>query len=159
MTGVQTCALPILVKELIESSASGKAIVFCPFRSVVTYVADKLRAAGYRVAIVRSEVTKRERDKIFADFQTHGTLDVIVAIPSCMSHGLTLTAASSIIWYAPIASNDVFEQANGRVRRPGQKHKCVLALISGSPIERRYYKRLRDKQSSQGVLLDLLRGR
>lgn len=146
-----------VVKELIEESTSKKAIVFCPFRSVVKFVADQVTKAGWKVGIVDGSTSKRERDWIFQKFQKTQELDVIVAIPSCMAHGITLTASSTIIWYAPVTSNEIFTQANARCHRPGQKHKCVVAMVSGTPIERRFYKRLKDKQSSQGVLLDLLR--
>lgn len=145
-----------VVQELVEESTSGKTIVFVPFRAVVKYVADKLRKAGYTVATVDGGTGKRERDQIFSQFQAGKELQVIVAIPSCMAHGITLTAASTIVWYAPVTSNEIFTQANARCHRPGQKHKCVVAQIGGTPIERRYYKRLKDKQSSQGLLLELL---
>lgn len=146
-----------VVKELIEESSSGKAIVFVPFRSVVAYVTDKLRKAGFAVESIDGSTSKRDRDQIFSRLQTSNDLNVIVAIPSCMAHGITLTAASTIIWYAPVTSNEIFTQANARCHRPGQKHKCVVAQIAGTPIERRYYRRLKDKQSSQGLLLELLR--
>ena len=146
-----------VVQELIEESASGKAIVFCPFRAVVKYVAEQMAKAGYSVASIDGGTPKGERDRIFSQFQQGKDLQVIVAIPSCMSHGITLTAASTIVWYAPVTSNETFTQANARCHRPGQKHKCVVAMIGGTPIERRYYKRLKDKQSAQGLLLELLR--
>jgi SNF2 family DNA or RNA helicase len=146
-----------VVKELIEESTSDKAIVFVPFRSVVGYLTEKLRKAGYKVESIDGGTSKKERDRIFTEFQQGKELQVIVAIPSCMAHGITLTAASTIVWYAPVTSNEIFTQANARCHRPGQKHKCVVAQISGTPIERKYYKRLKEKQSSQGLLLDLLR--
>ena len=146
-----------VVKELVEESASGKAIVFCPFRSVVAYVTQQLRKTGHTVASIDGGTSKSERDRIFSQFQSGQDLQVIVAIPSCMAHGITLTAASTIIWYAPVTSNEIFTQANARCHRPGQKHKCVVAMIGGTPIERKYYKRLKEKQSAQGLLLELLR--
>ena len=145
-----------VVKEIMEQSASGKSIVFVPYVSLVKYVAGELTKAGYKVEYIFSETTKKERDRIFRAMQA-GELDAIVAIPSCMSHGITLTAASTIIWYAPIPDNGVFSQANARCHRPGQKHKSVVAMIWGSPIERRYYRRLKDRENSQGILLDLLK--
>jgi len=78
---------------------------------------------------------------------------IIVAQPASMSHGLTLTAASSIIWYAPLPNNEVYEQANGRITRPGQKYTTVIAHIESTPEERRIYYRLKNKQKMQGLLL------
>jgi SNF2 family DNA or RNA helicase len=73
-----------------------------------------------------------------------------------MSHGLTLTAATTIVWYAPVHSNEIYEQACARVRRPGQTKKTVIVHIAGTPVERIIYKRLATKQSMQGVLLDMV---
>jgi SNF2 family DNA or RNA helicase len=74
-----------------------------------------------------------------------------------MSHGLTLTAATNIIWFAPIYSNDVYEQACARVRRPGQTKTTVIVHLAGSEIERRIYQRLQTKQKLQGLLLDMMK--
>jgi SNF2 family DNA or RNA helicase len=145
-----------VVEELVEESEA-KVLVFVPFRSAVTYVTAHLEKAGYNCAHITGETKKSERDDIFQRFQSGSELRVIVAIPSCMSHGLTLTAASTIIWYGPITSNEIFEQANGRVRRPSQTKRTVIAEISGSTIEARYYTRLRDKQDTQGTLLDIIK--
>jgi SNF2 family DNA or RNA helicase len=81
---------------------------------------------------------------------------VLVAQPAAMSHGLTLVAANTIVWYAPVTSNETYEQANGRITRPGQKHQQFIINIEGTAIERKIYDRLRNKQKTQGLLLDLV---
>jgi SNF2 family DNA or RNA helicase len=73
-----------------------------------------------------------------------------------MSHGLTLTEASTIIWYAPVSSNDTYEQANGRITRAGQKYTANIIHLAGSAVERKTYKRLEQRQTTQGVLLDMI---
>ena len=74
-----------------------------------------------------------------------------------MSHGLTLTAATTIVWYAPVHSNEVYEQACARVRRPGQTRSTVIVHLAGTEVERKIYKRLQEKQSMQGLLLDMVK--
>lgn len=140
--------------RLVQESQA-KTIVFVPFVSSVTMVAEYLRKHKLSVGIIHGGVSKHERNEIFTDFQ-RGSLQVIVAQPAAMSHGLTLVAASTIVWYAPTNRPDVYEQANGRITRPGQKHNTLIAHIEGTPIERRMYKRLQDKQAMQGVLLDMV---
>jgi SNF2 family DNA or RNA helicase len=71
-----------------------------------------------------------------------------------MSHGLTLTQANMIIWYAPVTSNDIYTQANGRITRPGQLNKQFIIHIEGTEIERKIFSRLKSKQNMQGILLD-----
>lgn len=146
-----------VVKEIIEEAAA-KVIVFVPFKSAIPVIEAALQAEGYTTASISGDVSKRDRDRIFHDFQSEKDPHVLVAQPAAMSHGLTLTAANVVCWYAPITSNDIFEQANARVARPGQKHTTLIAMIEGTPVERRIYERLQGKQKMQGTLLDMVRG-
>ena len=82
---------------------------------------------------------------------------VLVAQPGAMSHGLTLTAANTIVWFAPITSNETYLQANARITRPGQKVNQLIVMIEGTVMERRYYQRLKDKQKVQGLFIEMVR--
>ena len=144
-----------MILEIVES-ATTKTIVFVPFRSSVTSYSEFLRAAGISVECIHGGVSKHERDTIFSNFQKHDEPRVIVAQPAAMSHGLTLTAANTIVWAGPVTSNEVFEQANGRITRPGQKHQQFIITIEGTAIERKIYERLKNKQKTQGLLLDMV---
>ena len=145
-----------VLKELIEES-EGKVLVFVPLTGVLEHLIDEL-SPHWECAAIHGGTSKTDRDEIFGTFQKTNRIRVIVANPSTMSHGLTLTAATTIIWYAPIHSNDVYEQACARVRRPGQTRTTVIAHIAGSDVERRIYKRLQGKQRLQGTLLDIMKG-
>lgn len=144
-----------VVKEIIEEAGT-KIIVFVPFKGVLKYVAEEL-AQDFTVGVISGETPKAERDKIFYSFQQEADPRVLVAQPAAMSHGLTLTAANTVVWFAPVTSNEIYEQANARVTRPGQKHTQFVVNIEGSDVERRIYARLRDKQKMQGLLLEMVR--
>lgn len=144
-----------VLEEVVEES-EGKVIVFVPLTAVLENVAARL-SKRWSVAKVHGETPKSERDQIFSNFQKSDDPHVLVANPGTMSHGLTLTAATNIVWYAPIYSNDTYEQACARVRRPGQTRTTVIVHIAGSEIERRIYQRLQGKQKLQGLLLDLMK--
>lgn len=145
-----------VVFEVVEEAGT-KVIVFAPFVSAVKLVAEFLRKKGVTVECIYGEVPKAERDRIFSAFQRAENPKVLVAQPVAMSHGLTLTAASTIVWYAPITSNDTFVQANGRITRPGQKHSQLIVMLEGTEVERKYYARLQRKQRVQGALLETIR--
>jgi SNF2 family DNA or RNA helicase len=145
-----------VLKELIEES-EGKVLVFVPLTGVLEHLMTEL-STDWECAAIHGGTPKAERDEIFGDFQKSDRYKVIVANPATMSHGLTLTAATTIIWFAPIHSNDIYEQACARVRRPGQTRTTVIAHIAGSDIERRIYKRLQTKQKLQGSLLEIMKG-
>lgn len=145
-----------VVNEIVEEAGT-KVIVFVPFVSSVATVSNYLKAQGHTVECIHGSVGKSERDRIFTAFQKTPDPRVLVAIPGAMSHGLTLTAASTIVWYAPITSADTFTQANGRITRPGQKQNQLIVMVEGSDIERKYYARLEKKQNTQGTLLEAIR--
>ena len=145
-----------VLREIIEES-EGKVLVFVPLTGVLEHLATEL-SKEWTVACVHGGVSKSNRDEIFSNFQETIDPHVIIANPATMSHGLTLTNATTIVWYAPIHSNDVYEQACARVRRPGQTRTTVIVHIAASDIERKIYSRLQKKQKLQGSLLEIMKG-
>lgn len=142
----------------IITEAAAKTIVYVPFRSTIELVREHIQASGFTCAVINGGVSKHARDDIFSAFRRERDPQVIVAQPAAMSHGLTLTEANVIVWYAPIASADIYEQANARITRPGQKHNQLIVNIQGSPVEARVYRRLKEKNGVQGILLDMIGG-
>lgn len=144
-----------VVKEIITES-EGKVIVFVPLTGALQHLADEL-SSDWETAVIHGGTAKRDRDEIFGQFQNTANIRVLVANPATMSHGLTLTAATTIVWFAPIHSNEIYQQACARVRRPGQKRTTVIVHVAGSDIERRIYQRLEKKENVQGTLLDMMK--
>lgn len=131
-----------------------KVIVYVPYVSTIKMISEAVSKAGHTCDVIYGGVTKKNRDEIFGNFQKATNPRILVAQPAAMSHGLTLTKASTIVWYAPVMSNETYEQANGRITRPGQKNNQFIIHLEGTPIETKIYRRLKEKQSLQGVLLD-----
>ena len=146
-----------VVLEVIEEAPS-KVIVFVPYVSAVKALMEFLQAKGIDSAAIHGSVSKHQRDEIFHGFQRMDSPRVLVAQPAAMSHGLTLTAASTIVWYAPGVPNEIFQQANARIVRPGQKLNQLIVMIEGSIYERKRYKDLETQQNTQGLLLKLVQG-
>lgn len=141
-------------KNIIDDSL-GKVIVFANFTHAATELYEKLKKSKYDCELVTGGTSKKERDRIFASFQNDDSPKVIVAHPQCMSHGLTLTAASTIVWFTPTTSLETYEQANARITRPGQTHKGLILHLTSTALERKLYNRLRQKAKTQGALLEL----
>lgn len=139
----------------IVASTDRKVIVFAPFVHALNGIATRLTSEGYDTRQVSGDTPKSERDDIFNLFQSTQSIKVITAHPQCMSHGLTLTAADTIIWAAPITSLEIFLQANARIRRVGQKHKQQVIMLQGSDVEKKAYARLRSKEHVQNLLLEM----
>lgn len=141
--------------RVIEESAS-KTIVFVPLTGALNQLAEYL-GQHYKVAVVQGATPKAQRDDIFYRFQSTDDVDVLVAQPGCMAHGLSFTAASTTIWFGPIDSANIYQQANERTPRPGQKLQTHIVHLQGSPVERAMYAKLAKREDAQNILLDLFR--
>ena len=82
-------------------------------------------------------------------------LRILIAHPGCLSHGLTLTAANTIVWWSPTTSYEQYLQANGRITRPGQTEKTLVVHLAGSAVERRMYAKLEKNEDVQNTLLEM----
>lgn len=157
----KTDAAPRLtvLKEVIDE-AGAKIIVFAPFTSVVDmlYLALKETYGEETVARVYGSTSQSSRAEIFRRFESESEPRIIVADPGTMSHGLTLVAASTIVWFGPTDRLETYAQANARIHRPGQTRKTLIVRLASTAIVREIYKRLEEKQSLQGVILKLAEG-
>lgn len=142
------------VKEVIEE-AGEKVIVFVPLTGTLNMLEREL-SKRWSTGVVNGAVSSKKRDVIFHDFQHSKDPRVLIAHPATMAHGLTLTSASTVIWYGPITSNEQYVQANGRIERIGKKHVSNVVHIEATELEHRMYHRLANKQKLQGLLLDLI---
>jgi SNF2 family DNA or RNA helicase len=138
----------------IESSAD-KVLVFAPFKHTLMGISQALFGAKIDHAVVSGDTPPKRRNEVFAAFQQTSKYKVIAAHPQCLAHGLTLTAATVIIWFAPIVSLEIHQQANARIRRVGQTKKQLIMHYQATPVERRIYSLLRRNQNIQNRLLEL----
>jgi SNF2 family DNA or RNA helicase len=133
-----------------------KALIFVPFRHSLPFLRKYIEVSlKMTVGVVYGDVSVAARTDIFKRFQ-HGDLNIILAHPGTMAHGLTLTAAHTVIWWAPCDDYEIYEQANGRITRPGQRNIQTIVHLSCSEIENIIYKRLQNKEKMQGALLELM---
>lgn len=145
-----------LVCELIEQ-ADKKVIVFANYKWLIRALAEVI-SNFFTVATISGDTPKGERDATFAAFRRSKDPHVIIAHAGTMAHGLTLVEADTIIWYGPTLSSELYEQANARIRRPGQKNHTHVIHIESTSVERIAFKRLQRKQKMQGMLLSLFEG-
>lgn len=145
------------VKEVVSliEQAGEKCIVFVPLTGTLEMLEKEL-AKKFTVAVVNGGVSAAKRNIIFQNFQDDVDPQVLLAHPATMAHGLTLTSASTIIWYGPITSNEQYVQANGRVERIGKRHVSNVIHIESTELEHKMYQRLKNKQKLQGLLLELI---
>lgn len=143
--------------ELLDEIGD-KAIIFVPLKGVQLWLRDKLVADGYDVAMVNGDTNKNDRNQIFSDFQHTDKPRILLAHPKVAAHGLTLTRAKDIIWFAPIYSLEQYEQANARIRRLTTVGKTSVWHIYATKFEAELYRRLKAKKNTLAEFLNLVRG-
>ncbi len=144
------------MREVIEE-ASHKVIVFVPFTHTIQVVKDYLTKHKITCGVIDGSVSLSKRSAIIADFQGKEDPQVLVIQPQAASHGLTLTAANVIIWYAPVTSVETYLQGNARIDRPGQRNPMTIVHIKGSPVEGKLYTMLRNNIGDHQQIVDLYR--
>lgn len=145
-----------VVQEVIEES-SHKVLVFVPFTHSIDLLERYLTKNGITCEVINGKVNVNKRSDIVKRFQEQDTTKVLIIQPQAASHGLTLTAANTVIWYAPVTSVETYLQANARIDRPGQKNNMTVVHIKGSPIEGKLYSMLKNNIDNHEKIIDLYR--
>ena len=143
-----------VLREVIDES-SQKILVFVPFKHAIDILTDKLRKDGISTEVIRGDVSAPNRTQIFRSFQETPEPRVLVIQPQAAAHGVTLTAANTVVWWGPTSSLETYAQANARVHRSGQKHKCTVVQLHGSPVEKRVYALLDKRIDVHTKMIDL----
>jgi SNF2 family DNA or RNA helicase len=143
-----------VVKEVIDE-ASNKVLVFVPYRHTIQRLEEYLTNEGISLDIISGDVPMSRRGTIIHNFQTATDPRVLIIQPLAAAHGITLTAADTIIWYSPVTSTEIYLQANARIDRNGQTNPMTIVHIHGSQIERRVYAALQGRLLDHTKLIDL----
>jgi len=143
-----------VLREVIDES-SQKVLIFVPFKHTIDILVDKLRKDGINTAVIRGDVPVSQRTDIFKRFQTTDNPRVLVIQPQSAAHGVTLTAANTVVWWGPTPSLEIYAQANARVHRSGQKHPCTVVQLQGSAVEKRVYSLLDNRIDVHTKMIDL----
>lgn len=146
-----------VLKEVIDETPN-KVLVFVPFQNTIDSLTAKLVGDGITAEIISGSVKVGDRTDIFRRFQTAPDPRVLVIQPQAAAHGVTLTAADTIVWWGPTSSLETYAQANARIHRSGQTNKCTVVQLEGSPVERRFYQLLDDKIDVHSKMIDLYNG-
>ena len=145
-----------VVREAIAET-SNKSLVFVPYTHTIDKIAEDLDKHKISNAILDGRASLNSRSEAVRNFQENDEPEVLIIQPQAAAHGLTLTAADTIIWYAPVTSVEIYLQANARIDRPGQFNPMTIIHVVGSPVERRLYRMLNRKMANHKMVVDLYR--
>jgi SNF2 family DNA or RNA helicase len=142
--------------EVIDET-DHKLIIFVPYRHTIEVVSKFLSDKDVTNEVINGAVSATERSAIISRFQNMVDPRVLVIQPQAASHGVTLTAADTVVFWSPVLSAETYLQCVARIDRVGQVNKMTVVNLQGSEIERRMYKMLQGKMDMHTKLVDLYR--
>lgn len=146
--------LNVLLEALEETSR--KVIVFAPFRHSIETIHNHLQKHNIAAEVIHGDISVNKRTDIFKRFQTEATPRVLVVQPQSASHGVTLTAADTVVFYGPVMSVETYLQCIARADRIGQDSTKVTVIhLQGSEIEKKMFAQLEKRVKGHDLLLSL----
>jgi len=144
-----------VLEEILEET-NRKVLIFALFRSSIDSIHTHLLKKGIAAECIHGGVTASKRADIIRRFQDTPDPRVLVMQPQATAHGITLTAADTVVFYGPLMSVEQYIQCIARADRKGQNSDKVTVIhIEGSPIEKKMFKALGGKVSDNSLLTDM----
>ena len=143
--------------ELIEASDGHPVLVFYSFRHDIPRIMEALKKAHIKAETIEAGAGIEGQIKRW----NQGEIPVLLAHPASAGHGLNLQAGgNTIIWFGLPWSLELYQQANARLYRQGQKEKVIIhhLLIKGT-VEEQVLQVLQDKGATQAGLLNAVKAR
>lgn len=139
--------------ELVEQLNGKSALVFYSFQHDLTRIKKALEKTSLRIREL-----KTPQDQL--DWNA-GKVDILLAHPASAAYGLNLQdGGNHVVWFGLNWSLELYQQANGRLHRQGQKQKVILHhLVVQGGADEDVMKALEGKAATQDKLLDALKAR
>ncbi len=137
-----------------EVTASGKKlVVMARFIPEIEAIKKLLVKKNLSFSVITGEI-KNRADEI-AKFQNDVDVLAFVGQIATAGLGITLTAASTMVFYSLDYSMSNFEQAKARIHRTGQKGNCTyIYLVASNTVDEKIMKALKNKVNLAKSLID-----
>ncbi len=136
------------LEGLIEA-ANGKSVLV-----YYSYKHDRDRISE------RFDVSEIKDDKDISEWNA-GKIQLAIAHPASCGHGLNLqSGGSTIIWFGLTWSLELYQQANARLYRQGQKNTVVIHhIITKGTVDEKVMTALKNKDIGQASLMEAIKAR
>lgn len=144
-----------MLDEIIESAMEQekKVVVIARFLPEIDAICKRLDKR--KIAHSRLTGDTTDRDEQVIRFQTDPDTKVFIGQIATAGLGITLTAASIMVFYSVDYSMSNYEQAKARIHRVGQTQKCTyIYLVAQGTVDEKVLKALRDKADLARLLVD-----
>lgn len=149
-----TPRLNLLLEILQETNR--KVLIFAMYRSSIDTIEMFLTKKGYNVGVIHGGIAASKRGELINRFQNTPEPNVMVMQPQATAHGITLTAADTVVFFGPLMSIELYLQCIARSDRKGQtSDKVTVVHIESSPIERKMFAAMHSKVTDHALLASM----
>lgn len=151
---VSAAKLAALEDILDGAAAEGKKLVIIArFIPEIKAICKLLEKRGLRYSYITGEV--KDRNEQVSAFQNDPAVMAFVGQIATAGMGITLTAASTMVFYSLDYSMSNFEQTKARIHRVGQRMPCTyLYLVARGTVDEKVLMALKDKADLARTLVD-----
>lgn len=141
------------LREIVESAQGRPVLVFYNFQHDRERIQKSLKKAGVKVEDLKGSGTITRWN--------NREIPVLLAHPASAAYGLNMQAGGNIIvWFGLNWSLELYQQANARLYRQGQKENVIIHhLVVDNSMDATVMEALQNKGATQDVLLDALKAR
>lgn len=143
------------LEDIVDGTvAEGKKLVIIArFIPEIKAICKLLEKRGLRYSCITGEV--KNRDEQVSQFQNEQEVMAFVGQIATAGLGITLTAASTMVFYSLDYSMSNFEQTKARIHRMGQRNPCTyLYLVARGTVDEKVLRALADKADLAKTLVD-----
>lgn len=149
---VHNCKIDAFM-ELVEQLNGKSALVFYNFRHDLERLTEALKKSKLRVRLLAGPQDEKDWN--------NGKIDILLAHPASAAYGLNLQEGGNhVVWFGLNWSLELYQQANKRLHRQGQKEKVIIHhLICEGTRDTDLAAALDEKDKAQEYVLTSLKAR
>lgn len=143
------------LEDILDSVAAEgkKLVIIARFIPEIKAICKLLEKRGLRYSYITGEV--KNRDEQVSAFQNDPAVMAFVGQIATAGLGITLTAASTMVFYSLDYSMSNFEQTKARIHRVGQRMPCTyLYLVARGTVDEKVLLALKNKADLARTLVD-----
>ena len=141
-----------LLLEILEET-NRKVLIFATYRSSIDAIDTFLTKNGYKVGVIHGGIPATKRGELINRFQNTDQLDLMLMQPQATAHGITLTAADTVVFFGPLMSIELYLQCIARADRKGQtSDKVTVVHIQSSPVEKKMFAAMEGRVNEHALL-------
>lgn len=136
------------LEDLIEAANGKPVLIFYVYKHDKDRIEEKFKITEIQTS---ADITKWNK----------GEIPIAIAHPASAGHGLNLQAGgSTVIWFGLTWSLELYQQANARLWRQGQKETVIVHhIVSKGTIDEQVMNALQKKQTGQDALINAVKAR